>query len=112
MQTQVLTDALLMLGNCLLSAGIGVDRLGVGSQLQGGKPQDLPVNLQGCLLGKSSKHTHERNLVRETQLIVVTPPPADLASIYLEKGGIANQTGAGNVRVGGRHGSVRNKRTF
>ena len=101
-----------MLGDRLLSAGVGVDRLGGGSQLQGGKPQNLPVNLQGRLLGKSAEHTHERDLVRETQLIVVAPTPGDLASVGREKGGIANQAGAGNVRVGDRHGSVRNKRTF
>ena len=39
-QTQVLADALLMFGDRLLPAGVGVDRLGVGSQLQGGEPQD------------------------------------------------------------------------
>ena len=83
-----------------------------GSQLQGGKPQNLPVNLQGRLLGKSAEHTHERDLVRETQLIVVAPTPGDLVSVGREKGGIANQAGAGNVRVGDRHGSVRNKRAF
>ena len=64
------------------------------------------------LLGKSAEHTHERDLVRETQLIVVAPTPGDLASVGREKGGIANQAGAGNVRVGDRHGSVRNKRSF
>ena len=31
-QTQVLADALLMFGDRLLPAGVGVDRLGVGSQ--------------------------------------------------------------------------------
>ena len=50
-QTQVLTDALLMLGDRLLPAGVGVDRLGVGPQLQGREPQDLPVDLQGRLFG-------------------------------------------------------------
>ena len=42
-QTQVLADALLMLRDRLLPAGVGVDRLGVGAQLQGREPQDLPV---------------------------------------------------------------------
>ena len=55
-----------------------VDRLGVGSQLQGGEPQDLPVNLQGRLLGKSAEHTHEGDLVGEPQLIVAAPPQGDL----------------------------------
>ena len=45
MQTQVLADALLMFGDRLLPAGVGVDRLGVGSLLQGGEPQDLAVDL-------------------------------------------------------------------
>ena len=34
-----------MLGDRLLSAGGGVDRLGVGSQLQGGEPEDILINL-------------------------------------------------------------------
>ena len=36
-QTQVLTDALLMLGDRLLPALVGVDRLGVGSQTAGAR---------------------------------------------------------------------------
>ena len=60
-QPQVLADAPLMFGDRLLSAGVWVDRLGVGSQLQGGEPEDLPVNLQGRLLGESAEHTHEGN---------------------------------------------------
>ena len=64
-QAQVLADAVLMVGDRLLPTGVGVDRLGVGSQLQGGEPQDLPVNLQGRLLGKSAEHTHEGDLVGE-----------------------------------------------
>ena len=87
-----------MFGDRLLPAGVSVDRLGVGSQLQGGEPQDLPVNLQGRLLGKSAEHAHEGNLVRETQPIVVAPPQGDLAAVGLEKAGIANQTGAGRRR--------------
>ena len=73
-QAQVLADAVLMVGDRLLPTGVGVDRLGVGSQLQGGEPQDLPVNLQGRLLGKSAEHTHEGDLVGEPQLIVAAPP--------------------------------------
>ena len=111
-QAQVLADALLMVGDRLLPTGVGVDRLGVGSQLQGGEPQDLPVNLQGRLLGKSAEHTHEGDLVGEPQLIVAAPPQGDLASVGLEKAGIANQTGARDVGVGDRHGAVRNKRAF
>ena len=42
-QTQVLTDALLMLGDRLLPALVGVDRLGVGPQLQGREPGCLNV---------------------------------------------------------------------
>ena len=37
-QAQVLADAVLMVGDRLLPTGVGVDRLGVGSQLQGGEP--------------------------------------------------------------------------
>ena len=44
-QTQVLADAPLMRRDRLLPAGVGVDRLGVGAQLQGREPQDLPVDL-------------------------------------------------------------------
>ena len=75
--------------NRLLPAGVGVDRLGVGSQLQGGEPQDLAVDLQGRLLGKSAERSHEGDLVREAQPIVGAPPQGDLSSVGLEEGGIA-----------------------
>ena len=48
-------------------------------------------------------------LVGETRSIVAAPPQAHLASVAFEKAGIANQTGARDVAVGDRHGSVRNK---
>ena len=80
-QTQVLADAPLMCGDRLLPAGVGVDRLGVGAQLQGRQPQDLPVDLQGCLSGESAEHTHEGDLVRETQPVVGTPPQGNLAAV-------------------------------
>ena len=48
-QTQVLADAPLMCGDRLLPEGVGVDRLGVGAQLQGREPQDLPVDLEARL---------------------------------------------------------------
>ena len=101
-----------MLGDRLLPAGVGVDRLGVGPQLQGREPQDLPVDLQGRLLGELPEHTYEGDLVREAQPIVGAPPQSDLSSVGLEEGGIADQAGAGDVGVGDRHGSVRNKRPF
>ena len=59
-----------MCGDRLLPAGVGVDRLGVGAQLQGREPQDLPVDLQGRLSGESAEHPHEGDLVRETQPVV------------------------------------------
>ena len=111
-QTQVLTDALLMLGDRLLPALVGLDRLGVGPQLQGREPQDLPVDFQGRLLGEPPEHTHEGDLVREAQPIVGAPPQGDLSSVGLEEGGIADQAGTGDVGVGDRHSSVRNKRPF
>ena len=111
-QTQVLTDTLLMLGDRLLPAGVGVDRLGVGPQLQGREPQDLSVDLQGRLLREPAEHPHEGDLVREAQPIVGAASQGDLSSVGLEEGGIANQAGAGNVGVGGRHDSVRNKGAF
>ena len=111
-QTQVLTDALLMLGDRLLPALVGVDRLGVGPQLQGREPQDLPVDFQRRLLGEPPEHTHEGDLVREAQPIVGAPPQGDLSSVGLEEGGIADQARPGDVGVGDRHSSVRNKRPF
>ena len=101
-----------MVGDRLLPTGVGVDRLGVGSHLQGGEPQDLPVNLHGRLLGTSAEHTHDGDLVGDPQLIVAAPPQGDLASVGLEKAGFAHQTGARDVGVGDRHGAVRHKRTF
>ena len=89
-----------------------MDRLGVSSQLQGGEPQDLAVDLQGRLLGKSAERSHEGDLVREAQPIVGAPPQGDLSSVGLKEGGIADQAWAGDVGVGGRHDSVRNKGSF
>ncbi len=100
-QTQVLADAPLMCGDRLLPEGVGVDRLGVGAQLQGREPQDLPVDLERRLSRESAEHPDEGDLVRETQPVVGTPPQGDLAAIGLEEGGI-----------GYRHGSVSNKRPF
>ena len=93
-QAQLLAAAVLMVGDRLLPTGVGVDRLGGGSQLQGGEPQDLPVTLHGRLLGTSAEHTHEGDLVGDPQLIVAAPPPSDLAAVGLEKSGIAHQAGA------------------
>ena len=56
---------------------------------------------------------HEFGLQRAAELavgIVAASPQGDLASVGFEKAGIANQTGARDVGVGDRHGSVRNKR--
>ena len=86
------------------STPVDMDRLGVGSQLQGGEPQDLAVDLQGCLLGESAEHTHEGDLVRETQPVVGGPPKGDLSPVGLEKGGIADQAGAGDVGTARRQG--------
>ena len=111
-QAPGLAAAVLMVGDRLLPTGVGVDRLGGGSHLQGGEPQDLPVNLHGRLLGTSAEHTHDGDLVGDPQLIVAAPPQGDLASVGLEKAGLANQTGARDVGIGDRHGAVRHKRTF
>ena len=111
-QAPGLADAVLMVGDRLLPTGVGVDRLGGGSHLQGGEPQDLPVNLHGRLVGTSAEHTHDGDLGGDPQLIGAAPPPGDLASGGLVKAGLANQTGARDVGVGDRHGAVRNKRTF
>ena len=58
----------------------------------------------------SAEHTHEGDRVDETQSIVAVPPQGDLASAGFEKAGIENQTGARDVGIGDRQGSVRNKR--
>ena len=101
-----------MVGDRLLPTGVGVDRLGGGSHLQGGEPQDLPVNLHGRLVGTSAEHTHDGDLGGDPQVSGAAPPPGDLASGGLEKAGVANQTGARDVGGGDRHGAVRHKRTF
>ena len=105
-QTQVLADAPLMCGDRLLPAGVGVDRLGVGAQLQGREPQDLPVDLQGRLSGESAEHTHEGDLVRETQPVVGTPPQGDLAAVGLEEGRLADQAGLNSSAAGNMTRSV------
>ena len=61
---------------------------------------------------KSAEHTHESDLVGETQSVVAAQPQGDLASAGFEKAGIANQMGARDVGVGDRQGSVRNKRSL
>ena len=58
----------------------------------------------------SAEHTHEGDQIGETPSIVAAPPQGDLASVGFQKAGIANQTGARDVGVGDRQGSVRNKR--
>ena len=60
----------------------------------------------------SAAPTHEGDRVGETQSIVAAPPQGDLTSIGFDKAGIANQTGARDVGIGDRQGSVRNKRSF
>ena len=52
----------------------------------------------------SAEHTHEGDWVGEIQSIVMAPQQGDLASVGLEKSGIANQTDARDVGVGDRHG--------
>ena len=111
-QAPGLAAAVLMVGDRLLPTGVGVDRLGGGSHLQGGEPQDLPVNLHGRLVGTSAEHTHDGDLGGDPQVSGAAPPPGDLASGGLEKAGVANQTGARDVGGGDRHGAVRHKRTF
>ena len=63
-------------------------------------------------MGEPPEHTHEGDLVRDAQPIVGAPPLGDLSPVGLEEGGIADQARAGDIGVGDRHGSVRNKRTF
>ena len=100
-----------MLGDRLLPALVGVDRLGVGPQLQGREPQDLPVDFQGRLLGEPPEHTHEGDLVREAQPIVGAPPQGDLSSVGLEEGGIADQAWTGETGTALSVTNVRSRRT-
>ena len=50
-------------------------------------------------MGESAEHTHEGDLVRETQPVVGAPTQGDLAAVGLKEGGIADQAGAGDVRI-------------
>ena len=75
-------------------------------------PRVAHFELDGVNLGfaveddvlSSAEHTHEGDWVGEIQSIVMAPQQGDLASIGLEKAGIANQTDARDVGVGDRHG--------
>ena len=60
----------------------------------------------------SAEPTHEGDRVGETQSIVAAPPQGGLPSVGFQKVGIANQTGARDVGIGDRQGSVRKKRPF
>ena len=55
-QAQVLADLPLMLRNRLPSFGIVPDRIRIGTQLQGGEPQNVGFDLQRLLLRKASEY--------------------------------------------------------
>ena len=60
----------------------------------------------------SSRNRASRSPAAASKPVVGTPPQGDLAAVGLEEGGIADQARAGDVGVGDRHGSVREKRAF
>ena len=103
-------DSLISVGLRFDLPGIqGTDQIRVAHLERGGINLDFAV--EDDVL-PSAEHTHEGDRVDETQSIVAVPPQGDLASIGFEKAGIANQTGARDIGVGDRQGSVRNKRSF
>ena len=110
-QAQVVTDAQLMFGNGLTAPLVGVDHVGGKSQLQGGEAQDLTVDLQRGLPGKTAEDTDEGNLIGEAQSVMRPSPLGNFVPVSFEKAGVADQTGAGDVGIGGRHDvSRRNER--
>ena len=93
-------DSLISVGLRFDLPGIqGTDQIRVAHLERGGINLDFAV--EDDVL-PSAEHTHEGDRVDETQSIVAVPPQGDLASIGLEKVGIANQTGARDVGTGDR----------
>lgn len=80
-----------------------MDRFGGESQLQGGEAQDLAVDLQRNLSREAPKDTDEGNLIGEAQSVVRPSSLGNLVSVCFEEAGVADQTGAGYVGIGGRH---------
>ena len=69
-----------------------------------------PTNMLERLNEEFKRRTRVVRIFPNSENKVAAPPQGDLASAGLEKAGIANQTGARDVGVSDRHGSVRNKR--
>ena len=103
-QTQVATDALLMFGNGLAPFGVDVDRFRGELQLQGGEAQDLAVDLQRNLPGEAPEDADEGNLVGESQSVVGPSSLGNLVPVCFEEAAVADQTRAGDVGIGDRHG--------
>ena len=92
-----------MFGSGLTAPLVGVDHVGGKSQQQGGEAQDLAVDLQRGLPGKKAEDTDESNLIGEAQSVMRPTPLGNFVPVSFEKAGVADQTRAGDVGIGGRH---------
>ena len=92
-----------MLRNRLPSFGIVPDRIRIGTQLQGGEPQNLAVDLQRLVLRKASEYANEGDLVGEAEPVVDSPALRNLSPVVYEEAAIADEAGPGDVGVEDRH---------
>ena len=92
-----------MLRDRLPPLGVVPDRIRIDTQLQGGEPEDLAVDLQRLLLWKAPEHANEGDLVGEAEPVVGSPALRNLAPIVLEEAAVADEAGPGDVGVGDRH---------
>ena len=92
-----------MLRNRLPSFGIVPDRIRIGTQLQGGEPQNFGFDLQRLLLRKAAEYANEGNPVGEAEPVVDSSALRNLAPVVLEETAIADEAGPGDVGGGDRH---------
>ena len=57
----------------IVPIGVSVNGLRVDTQLQGGEPQDLLLDLQWRLSEKPPENAHEGNLVRKSKPVLAGP---------------------------------------
>ena len=110
-QTQVLADALLMLGDRLLPAGVGMDRLGVGPQTAGPRTSGSPRRSPGAPVGGTSRAPARRRPGMRSPTDCGSPATGR-SLVGRPRGRWHHGSGGGGRRRGRRPAPVRNKGAF